>query len=67
MTLITPDYEAAARGQDGVRWLPEGASPDLPDGFRRVTGAEVDLIFAQARVDRERAARTEEDPEVSDP
>ena len=67
MILITPEYDAAARGQDGVRWLPDGSAPKVPDGFRAVTEAEVDLIFAQARVDRERAARTEEDPEVSDP
>ena len=65
--LITPDYAAAASGYDRVRWLPEGSAPDLPDGFRRVTEAEVDLIFAQAKVDRERAALTEEEPEASGP
>lgn len=65
--LIAPDYEVAARGQGGVCWLPEGASPDAPDGFRRVTEAEVDLIFAQAKVERERAAKAEEVPEFGGP
>lgn len=58
--LITPDYEAAAKAEVAVRWLPEGSSPDTPDGFRRVTEAEVDLIFAQAKVERERAKKEEE-------
>lgn len=65
--LITPDYDAAARGQDGVRWLPEGSAPKVPDGFRAVTEAEVDLIFAQARVDRERSENNEEAPAMSGP
>ena len=58
--LITPDYGAAARGQDAVRWLPEGSAPTVPEGFRPVTEAEVDLIFAQAKVDRERSEKNEE-------
>jgi len=65
--LITPDYEAAACGQDRVRWVPEGSSPSVPDGFRRVTEAEVDLIFAQAKVDRERSVKIEEAPAMSGP
>ena len=60
--LITPDYEAAARVEGAVRWLPEGSSPSTPDGFLRVTEAEVDLIFAQAKVERERAKKEEETP-----
>lgn len=66
--LITPDYEmAAARVEGGIQWLPEGSSPSLPDGFRRVTEAEVDLIFAQAKVDRERSLKTEEALAMSGP
>jgi hypothetical protein len=65
--LITPDYESAARVEGEIRWLPEGSSPSTPDGFRRVTEAEVDLIFAQAKVDRERSLKTDEAPALSGP
>jgi len=65
--LITPDYAAAARVEGQMRWNPEGSSPDTPEGFRRVTEAEVDLIFAQAKVARERAANNEEAPAMSGP
>lgn len=37
-----------------VKWFPEGTGPEIPDGFRRVTEAEVDLIFAEAKVKREK-------------
>lgn len=38
-----------------ITWGPDGATTDLPDGFEMITEAQVDLIFAQSKVDREEA------------
>lgn len=64
--LIAPNFGEVSAELDGetVNWLPEGTKPTIPDGFRQVTEAEVDLIFAQAEVDRERAASKENEPQV---
>lgn len=55
VVLIAPNYagRAASIKDSEVTWLPEGTSPEIPEGFRQVTEAEVDLIFAQAKVARE--------------
>lgn len=53
--LVVPDYDAviAEHGED-VTWLPEGSSPAIPDGFERMTRSEMELVFAQAKVEQER-------------
>lgn len=35
-------------------WGPDGTSPEIPEGFVRMSDAEVDLLFAQNEVARER-------------
>jgi hypothetical protein len=60
--LIIPDYDAASAGEASVTWHPEGSSPGIPEGFRKVTEAEVELLFAESKVARERAKREEETP-----
>lgn len=58
--LIVPDYAAATREVEKFTWTPQGASAEIPEGFRQATRAEVDLIFAQAKVAREQAAKQKE-------
>lgn len=54
--LVAPNYSkrAASNKNSEVTWLPEGTRPEVPKGFRQVTEAEVDLIFAQASVEEEK-------------
>lgn len=58
--LLTPDYEAAKSEGDKVTWNPAGTAPGVPEGFRQITEAEMNLIFAQAKVAREQAAKQKE-------
>jgi hypothetical protein len=66
--LIAPDAEAerdavlAEHPGATITWIPEGSSPDIPAGFERKTRAEVDLIFAEAKVEAERRKREQEAP-----
>ena len=59
IVLVAPDYAAQIEGFGDVdpadiSYTPEGTTPDLPEGFRRITDADVDLLFGAARVIRER-------------
>jgi hypothetical protein len=63
--LVAPDFEAEAKAEAGtITWKPEGSTPVIPEGFRQVTEAEVDLIFAEAKVARERARAAEAEAEA---
>lgn len=58
--LICQDYDHVISTQEGkMTWIPESASWNgVPDGFVKMSQAEVDLAFAQAKVDAEKAAQT---------
>lgn len=54
--LIAPKPSPSVEGAQKITALiPEGTSIEIPDGFREMSEAEVDLMFAQAEVDREKA------------
>ncbi|MBW3243268.1 hypothetical protein KUV57_11225 [Epibacterium sp. DP7N7-1] len=55
-----PDYQAFLKDPEitDLKWGPEGAGPVIPEGFRQVTEAEVDLIFAEDKRRREIYAET---------
>lgn len=63
--LIAPDAHDAVEkiglDPESLTWLPEGTSPSLPAGMRAMTEAEVDLMFAQAKVAREVARKAIEE------
>jgi hypothetical protein len=63
--LIAPDAHDAVEkiglDPESLTWLPEGTSPSLPAGMRAMTEAEVDLMFAQAKVAREVARKALEE------
>lgn len=53
--VVAPDYQSYIDDPElDVRaWHPQGSSPSIPEGFRKATAAEVDLIFARDKRDRE--------------
>jgi hypothetical protein len=61
--LMAPDAQAeadavlASHPEAKITWIPEGSGPEIPAGFERRTEAEVELIFAEAKVAAERRAR----------
>lgn len=63
--LMAPDAQAevdavlSSHPGAKITWIPEGSGPGIPPGFERRTEAEVELIFAEAKVAAERRARTE--------
>lgn len=63
--LIAPDahdaIEKIGLDPESLTCLPEGTSPTLPAGMRAMTEAEVDLMFAQAKVAREAAKKALEE------
>jgi len=65
--LIAPDFQAEAAEHEGeeITWKPDGTAPVIPEGFRQVSEAEVDLIFAQAKVAREKAIASAEENQVT--
>lgn len=53
--IQAPDYAEILKRTDleVACWRPEGAGPGIPEGFRQISEAEVDLQFALDRVARE--------------
>jgi len=58
--VTAPDYQSILKNPDmtNIAWGPEGTGPDIPEGFRQVTEAEVDLIFAEDKRRRENYEET---------
>lgn len=55
MVLVAPEYEYYQRvyANQEITWSPEGSTPVIPEGLRQITEGEVELRFAQSKVDRE--------------
>ena len=53
--VTAPDYRSLLEDPEitNIAWSPEGTGPEIPEGFRQVTEAEVDLIFAEDKRRRE--------------
>ncbi len=55
--LRAPDYENAIPDADEFSWLPEGTRPAFPEGFKKMTEAEVNLYYAEHSVAAEKHYR----------